>query len=439
MKAPIRNSDLKPYPEYRPSGHTWLGDIPKQWSVLPNRALFAEVIARNYPDEEMLSVTITKGVIPQKALLMDSSKKDSSRLDRSAYKFVRLGDIVYNKMRAWQGAIGVSRFRGIVSPAYIVVRLRDPERDSPRYYHHLFRTPAFAKEAERWSYGITSDMWSLRPEDFRMIYSSQPPISEQDAIVQFLEHANRQIESAIRSKQKLIALLNEQKQVTINRTLTRGLDPTVSFKSSGIPCLGDVPKHWTLKRFKFLASINSGQVDPRDPAYRDLVLIAPNHIQSGTGVLLEQETADDQGADSGKYFVKEGQIIYSKIRPNLRKATLAPCDCLCSADMYPITVKNSEILRDYLLLLLLSDPFTRFAVDASMRVAMPKVNREARQSQCRSWMRIWTRVSLTSLPVSFSCPWCTPRNHAALPAIVHLAFVILTRTRWAIAAERRRS
>ena len=157
----------------RSRGKHWLGRVPQHWSVLPNRALFGEVKDRDHPDEEMLSVTITRGIVRQKALLADSSKKDSSNQDKSKYKLVQPRDIAYNKMRAWQGAIGASDLRGIISPAYVVVRLRE-ERDLPRYFHHLYRTPHFAKEAERWSYGITSDMWSLRPEHFKMIYARSP-------------------------------------------------------------------------------------------------------------------------------------------------------------------------------------------------------------------------------------------------------------------------
>ena len=376
-------ASLQPYPKYRETQQVWLGRVPQHWPVLPNRALFAEVKDREHPDEEMLSVTITKGIIRQKALLTDSSKKDSSRQDKSAYKLVQPRDIAYNKMRAWQGAIGVSDFRGIISPAYVVMRLRE-ECNVPHYFHHLYRTPHFAKEAERWSYGITSDMWSLRPEHFKMIYTPQPPPGEQAAMVRFLDYANGRLERAIRAKRKVIALLHEQKQAIIHRAVTRGLEPSVPLKPSGIPWLGAIPKHWSLKRFKFLATINSGQVDPRKSAYRDLVLIAPNHIQSGSGRLLKQETAGEQGADSGKYLVSRGQVIYSKIRPNLRKAVIAPCDCLCSADMYPITPKAGELSHDYLLLLLLSQPFTKFAVDTSMRVAMPKVNREA-LANCLMW------------------------------------------------------
>lgn len=249
-------NDLKPYPDYRESDQPWVGTIPTHWNILPNRAIFEEVKDRNHPDEEMLSVTINRGVIRQKALLENTSKKDSSNKDKSAYKLIYPRDIAYNKMRAWQGAIGASNFRGIISPAYVVMRLRG--NDSPWYFHHLYRTPHFAKEAERWSYGITSDMWSLRPEHFKMIYTPVPPPDEQAAIVRFLNHANLRIEKTIRAKRKVIALLNEQKQVIIHRAVTRGLDPNVRLKPSGITWLGDIPEHWEARKLKFEMSFRGG-------------------------------------------------------------------------------------------------------------------------------------------------------------------------------------
>lgn len=233
---------LKSYPAMKDSGVKWLGAVPQHWQVLPNRALFSEVRERDHPDEQMLSVTITKGVIPQRDLLSESSKKDSSSQDKAAYKLVRPGDVAYNKMRAWQGAVGVSPYRGIVSPAYVVQRPR--EEVDPRYFHYLLRIPAFATEAERWSYGITSDMWSLRPEHFKLIYSCRPPLAEQTTIVRFLDHTVRRIRRYIRAKQRLIELLEEQKQAIIHRAITRGLDPDVRLKPSGVEWLGNVPEDW---------------------------------------------------------------------------------------------------------------------------------------------------------------------------------------------------
>ena len=130
--------NIKSYSNYKPSGVEWLGDVPAHWEVLPNRAIFVEVNEQNCPDEQMLSVTIVNGVILQQELLKDTLKKDSSRLDKAAYKFVQPGDIAYNKMRAWQGAVGASEYRGIISPAYVVQRPRNG--NNSRYLHHLLRS-----------------------------------------------------------------------------------------------------------------------------------------------------------------------------------------------------------------------------------------------------------------------------------------------------------
>jgi type I restriction enzyme S subunit len=284
-------ANLQPYPQYKDSQQAWLGRVPQHWPLLPNRALFAEVKDREHPDEEMLSVTITKGIIRQKALLTDSSKKDSSRQDKSAYKLVQPHDIAYNKMRAWQGAIGASELRGIISPAYVVMRLRG-ERNLPRYFHHLYRTPCFAKEAERWSYGITSDMWSLRPEHFKMIYTPQPPPEEQAAMVRFLDYANGRLERAIRAKRKVIALLNEQNQAIIHRAVTRGLDPTVPLKPSGIPWLGDIPKQWEVRPLKqLLARMDYGTSENGRGEGR-VRMLTMGHIRDGK-ILFPQKGSLD--------------------------------------------------------------------------------------------------------------------------------------------------
>jgi type I restriction enzyme S subunit len=241
-------SGLKPYPKMKDSGVAWLGQVPEHWKVLPNRALFTEVREREHPNEEMLSVTITKGVIRQKALLEDSSKKDSSNLDKSAYKLVQPGDIAYNKMRAWQGALGRSSFKGIISPAYVVQRPR--EGVDSRYFHYLMRTPAFVKEAERWSYGIVSDMWSLRPEHFRLIYASLPPVSEQASIVRFLNYVDAPIQHYVRNRQALIKVVTERKQAAIHHAVTRGYKENCELKASGLGWLGSIPSHWELRRLK---------------------------------------------------------------------------------------------------------------------------------------------------------------------------------------------
>lgn len=233
---------LRPYPQTRDSGVAWLGAVPDHWDVLPNRALFQEREVSNLASEPMLSVTIRRGVVPQAEQLSDTGKRDGSNLDRSKYKLVEPGDLAYNKMRAWQGAIGASAYRGIVSPAYIVQRPRDGQNSL--YFHHLFRTSGFTTEVERWSYGITSDQWSLRPQHFKMIYCPSPPADEQAAIVRFLDHADRRIRRSIAAKQKMTRLLEEQKAAVIHRAVTRGLNPDAPTKASGLAWSTEVPHDW---------------------------------------------------------------------------------------------------------------------------------------------------------------------------------------------------
>jgi len=368
---------LKPYPEYKDSGLPWVGSAPIHWSARRMKFLFGERTQKGFPNEPLLAATQSKGVVRKEDY---GERTVTASKDLHLLKLVEQGDFVIS-LRSFQGGIEVAHCRGIISPAYTVLAPRPGTRLG--YFKYFFKSSDFINSLTLFVTGIREGQ-NIDYVRLSRAYLPLPTEDEQDAISRFLDHANGKIEPAIRAKQELIALLNEQKQSTIDRAVTHGLDPTVPLKPSGIPWLGDIPQHWSQKRFKFLAKIKSGQVDPRRSQYRSLVLIAPNHIQSGTGRLVKKETADEQGADSGKYLVSRGQVIYSKIRPNLRKATIAPCDCLCSADMYPIAPSTTELSTDYLLILLLSEPFTKFAIDSSMRVAMPKVNREA-LANCLMW------------------------------------------------------
>ena len=284
------------YRDRQQTGVDWLGDIPAHWELKPARGVFREVDQTGHPEEEMLSVTISQGVIKQRDLLQDSSKKDSSRLDKSGYKLVHPGDIAYNKMRAWQGAIGVSSHRGIVSPAYVVQRPR--KGNHPDYLHHILRTPNFAKEAERWSYGIASDMWSLRPEHFRLIPFCVPPYPEQRAIARYLDYMDSRIQRYIKAKERLVELLEEQKRAVINQAVTRGLDPDVPLKPSGVEWLGDVPAHWEFRQLRTVAKILNGATPSTN---------VPEYWNGD----IDWITPDDLGRLSNRYVENSGRRISS--------------------------------------------------------------------------------------------------------------------------------
>lgn len=133
---------------------------------------------------------------------------------------------------------------------------------------------------------------------------------------------------------------------------------------------------WMSVRLGEVCQVVEGQVDPREPAYRDLPHINGEVIETGTGRLLPFHTAAQDGLISGKYLFEPGMILYSKLRPYLRKVTIAPCQGVCSADMYPLTFDPDRVDSGFAMFSLLAEPFTTYAVDASRRARMPKLNRD---------------------------------------------------------------
>lgn len=135
-----------------------------------------------------------------------------------------------------------------------------------------------------------------------------------------------------------------------------------------------IPEDWEVKGLLDAVKIANGQVDPKIAPFRSMPLVAPDHIESGTGKLLETRTAEEQRAISGKYLFGPGDIVYSKIRPYLKKAILADFQGLCSADMYPMT-PHQGVEGGYVFALLLAHQFTKYAESVSVRSGMPKINR----------------------------------------------------------------
>ncbi len=177
----------------------------------------------------------------------------------AGHKLCRPGDIVINTMWAWMGALGESRHTGIVSPAYGVYRLHREGAFALGYLDYLLRTRAYISEYICQLTGIRSSRLRLYPDKFLRIPLLQPPIEEQQSIVGYLRAQDHEIAKLIRGKRRLIELLNEQKQTLIHRAVTRGLNPDIPLKPSGVDWLGDVPAHWEVRRLKSFAHVVLGK------------------------------------------------------------------------------------------------------------------------------------------------------------------------------------
>jgi type I restriction enzyme S subunit len=244
---------LKPYPEYKQTDSTWLGVIPSHWEDVPLGRVLVQRIEQNRPikTREILSLSLRQGVIPYSEKKSGGNKAKS---DLSAYTLAYPGDIVLNSMNVVVGSVGLSKYYGAVSPVYYVLRTRN-KIDLIEYFDAIFQDKSFQQSLWGLGNGImflqsktTGKFNTIRlripMSKLRRVVIPLPPPDEQGAIVKFLDYANGKIERAIRAKRKLIGLLNEQKQAIIHRAVTRGLEPNVKLKPSGIPWLGDVPEHW---------------------------------------------------------------------------------------------------------------------------------------------------------------------------------------------------
>ena len=369
-------ADLQPYPSYRPSGIPWLGDAPGHWEVTRLKAVARIRYGLGQPPREsptglplIRATNVSRGRIVETDLL----RIDPEDVPIGRDAFLREKEIIVVRSGAYtaDSAIVPKAYAGSVAGYDMVLTATKaiPEFLAAALLAGYLRDDQLVIASTR------AAQPHLNVDELGTSVVLLPTLEEQTAIVRFLDHADEQIQRYIAGKERLIALLEEERQALVHQAVTRGLDLSVRLKPSGVEWLGEVPDHWEVARFARQVNIAEGQVDPKIEPYVSMLMIAPNHVEPGTGRLLSRETAYEQGAISGKYLCRAGDVVYSKIRPALAKVLLAPTDCLCSADMYPLRPRNS-LQSDYLFWLLLSTGFTAWSVLQSDRVAMPKINRQ---------------------------------------------------------------
>ncbi len=355
---------LRPYAETKPSGLPWLGDVPAHWDVRRNGRLFGARRETGFPDLPILEVSIRSGV---RIRDFDRGARKQEMADRSKYQRAMRGDIAYNMMRMWQGAVGIAPADGLVSPAYVVAR-PFPETDAA-YYAYLFRTAACMREIDVFSRGIVPDRNRLYWESFKQIPSVYPPLDEQRLIVRFLDWHGAQTARLIRAKKKIIALLNEQKQAIIHRAVTRGLDPNAKLKPSGIPWLGDVPEGWEVKRLKNVCRINPSKLAIKSRAADELATFLPMERVSSDGNIDGSIQAPISELANGFTYFERGDVILAKITPCFENGKGAVLDALPTevgfgSTEFIVLRASREIDSKFLYLLTFEAQFRRLGVES---------------------------------------------------------------------------
>ena len=246
---------MKRYDSYKDSGVKWLGEIPSHWEVKRLRAALSERKERFNSAESLmiLSLIKDKGIIPydEKGEVGNKSKDDHTQ-----YKVARKGDLVINSMNVIIGSLGITPYDGYISPAYYAFKPNNNIFLS--YYNYILSLRKVQQSIRCFSKGIMEIRLKISAYDFLSMPFPFPTIKEQEAIANFLDSATSKIDEVIAQQQKMIDLLNERKQIIINNAVTKGLDPNVPMKDSGVDWIGQIPEHWEVRKLGSIGSTING-------------------------------------------------------------------------------------------------------------------------------------------------------------------------------------
>ena len=244
------------YAEYKDSGIEWLGEIPSHWKVVPCRAVVEHQTEKNTnsTSSNYLSLMANIGVIRYEDKGDIGNKKPE---DLSKCKVVKKGQLVINSMNYSIGSFGMSQYDGICSPVYIVLQPISGVY-SQRFALRIFENSFFQKYLSTFGNGILEHRAAINWEDIKGKYVPLPSLEEQNHILNFLDHETSKIDSLIAKQEKLIELLKEKRQAVISHAVTKGLNPDVAMKDSGVEWLGQVPEHWQKKILKYIVSQQGG-------------------------------------------------------------------------------------------------------------------------------------------------------------------------------------
>ena len=340
-------ADLKPYPAMKDSGVPWLGDVPEDWELVPALAAYRPRQVKNtgMAEKTVLSLSYGRIVIkPQEKLrgLVPESFETYQIVDPGNI-IVRTTDL-QNDQKSLR--VGHADHRGIITSAYMCLETTD--RVSNQFGYQYLNTYDLLKIIYGFGSGLRQNL------DFGHIKRMPvlvPSLPEQAAIVRFLEHADRRIRRYIRAKQKLIKLLEEQKQAIIHQAVTRGLDPNVRLKPSGVDWRGDVPEHWEVVRVKQVAHVLRGKFTHRprnDPALYDgpYPFIQTGEVaRAGKSIVRYRQTLNESGLAVSKLF-PAGTLVMT-IAANIGEVAILEFEA-CFPDSVVGFVPRTGVERDFL-------------------------------------------------------------------------------------------
>ena len=320
--------------EMKDSGIEWIADIPEHWSVSKIGGLYSlrmtKVSDRDYPP---LSVT-NKGILPQ----LETAAKTNAHDDR---KLVCKGDFAINSRSDRRGSCGISSYTGSVS--LINTILHPMTEMHPQYYDWLFHTIQFGDEFYKWGHGIVDDLWTTGWQDMKKISIPTPPITEQAVIADFLDEQCAEIDTLVTDIQSQIEALEEYKRSVITEVVTKGLDPDVEMRDSGIAWVGDIPAHWLVEKVKFHLQRN----EPRNPGDKQVLSVYREY-----GVIPKDSRDDNHNVtseDTSNYkYVVPGNLVINKMKAWQGSMGVSEYEGIVSPAYFIYKFTDNQIMPKYL-------------------------------------------------------------------------------------------
>lgn len=232
---------MEKYSTYKPTSMQWLTEIPSHWEEKKMKYCFSERSEKNHPDEPVLCATQSQGVIPQS---MYANRVVVVNKGFEGLKLVKEGDFVIS-LRSFEGGIEYAYYQGIISAAYTVLQPNNPQFSY--YWKYLFKSQSYIQLLQMCVTGIREGQ-NINYPMLSRAFVPLPPLAEQEKIVSYLDRKTSKIDAYVADKEKEIQLLQELKQKTISEVVTKGLNPNVKMKDSGISWLGMIPEHWEMRK-----------------------------------------------------------------------------------------------------------------------------------------------------------------------------------------------
>jgi type I restriction enzyme S subunit len=356
--------------QYKDSGLPWVGEIPAHWQTRRNRFLFREVDRRSAQGKEThLSMSQVYGLVPSEKV----SRKSLQSENYAGGKLVAQDDLVLNRLKAHLGVFARAKESGVVSPDYTVLR---PIGDiSVKYCESLFKTPIYVGEFRRRTKGIVEGFWRLYTDDFYNVTALLPPREEQDQIVAYLRAQDAHIARFIKAKRELLKLLTEQKLRIIDHAVTRGLDPNVRLKPSGIEWLGEVPEHWEVKPLKRWVRINARTLSEKTDPDFEFRYVDIGSVKTGRLVKELEHIRFEAAPSRARRVLRRGDTIISTVRTYLRAIWYVDedADDLIASTGFAVLTPGKGVEPEYLGYVIQSSSFVNRVTANSIGIAYPAI------------------------------------------------------------------